>query len=51
MNEMITQSDNEQLNEGYPQITITDTGWTEEERNSMRENGYDNMDMLRSWQS
>ena len=51
MNEMITQSDNEQLNEGYPQITITDTGWTDEEQRAMRESGYDDMDMLRAWLS
>lgn len=49
MNEMITQPDNEQLNEGYPQLSIADAGWTEEERSSMREYGYDSMDMLRAW--
>ena len=36
--------------EGYPQLTITDTGWTDAERNVMRERGYDGMDMLRAWQ-
>ena len=35
--------------EGYPQITIADTGWTDEEQNSMRQHGYDSMDMLRAW--
>ena len=35
--------------EGYPQITIADTGWTDEEQNSMRQHGYDGMDMLRAW--
>ena len=35
--------------EGYPQHTITDTDWTDEERNAMRERGYDGMDMLREW--
>ena len=35
--------------EGYPQITIADTGWTDEERNTMRQHGYDSMDMLRAW--
>ena len=49
MNEMTTQFDNEYQNEGYPQITIADTGWTEEERKAMRERGFDEMDMLRVW--
>ena len=35
--------------EGYPQLTIADTGWTDEERTAMRERGYDSMDMLRAW--
>ena len=35
--------------EGFPQLTIADTGWTDEERNAMREHGYDSMDMLRVW--
>ena len=35
--------------EGYPQLTIADTGWTDEERNAMRQHGYDSMDMLRAW--
>ena len=37
-------------NEGFPQLTITDTGWTDEERKAMRERGYDGMDMLRAWE-
>ena len=35
--------------EGFPQLSITDTGWTDEERNAMREHDYDSMDMLRVW--
>jgi len=35
--------------EGVPQLTIADTGWTDEERNAMRERGYDGIDMLRAW--
>ena len=35
--------------EGYPQLTIADTGWTDEEQNSMRQHGYDGVDMLRAW--
>lgn len=35
--------------EDYLQLTIADTGWTDEERNTMRERGYDSMDMLRAW--
>ena len=37
--------------EDFPQLTTADTGWTEEERNTMRLNGYDSMDMLRTWLS
>ncbi|WP_458400561.1 hypothetical protein [Mailhella sp.] len=33
------------------QITITDTEWTESEREQMRQHGYDDMDMLRAWLS
>ena len=36
-------------NEGYPQLTTADTGWTDEERNAMRKHGCDDMDMLRVW--
>ena len=35
--------------EGFPQLTIADTGWTDEERNAMLQHGYDGMDMLRAW--
>ena len=35
--------------EGFPQLTTADTGWTEEERKSMIQHGYDGMDMLRAW--
>jgi len=35
--------------EGFPQLTIADTGWTDEERNAMRERGYDGMDILSAW--
>ena len=35
--------------EGYPQLTTADTGWTEEEQMTMRQHGYDGMDMLRAW--
>ena len=41
MNEMIT-SPHEQQNEDYPQLTIADTDWTDEEQSTMREHGYDN---------
>ena len=33
----------------FPQLTAADTGWTEKERNAMRQHGYDGMDMLRAW--
>ena len=35
--------------EGFPQLTISDAGWTDEEKNIMRQHGYDSMDMLREW--
>ena len=35
--------------EGFSQLTTVDTGWTEEERNAMRQHGYDSVDMLRAW--
>ena len=41
----------ERVNEGYPQLTIHDTGWTENEREQMRIHGFDGMDTLRAWLS
>ena len=35
--------------EDYPQLSIADTGWTKEEQMTMRQHGYDSMDMLRDW--
>ena len=35
--------------EGFPQLSIADTGWTHEERSTMCQHGYDSMDMLRVW--
>ena len=48
MNEMIT-SPHDQQNEDYPQLSIADTDWTDEEREAMREHGSDDMDLLRAW--
>ena len=31
------------------QRNVTDTEWTETEREQMREHGYDDMDILRAW--
>ena len=33
------------------QVTIQNTGWSEEEQERMRQAGYDNMDMVRAWYS
>lgn len=41
----------ESVNDGYPQLTINDTGWTENEREQMRIHGFDGMDTLRAWLS
>ena len=49
MKEMIECQNSEQQNESYPQLSIADTGWTDEERETMRERGFDDMDMLRAW--
>ena len=35
--------------EGYPQLSIADTVWTDEERKAMSQHGYDGMDMLKGW--
>ena len=47
---MIECQNSEQQND-YPQLSIADTGWTDEERETMRERGFDDMDMLRAWLS
>ncbi|WP_165069640.1 tyrosine-type recombinase/integrase [Desulfovibrio sp. ZJ200] len=31
------------------QITVMDTGWSEEQKNRMRQFGYDDMDIVRAW--
>ena len=36
-------------NEGFPQLTTADSGWMDEEKNTMRQHGYDGMDMLKAW--
>lgn len=33
------------------QITVKDTGWSEEEKKRMRNFGYDGLDMVRAWYS
>ncbi len=33
------------------QITVADTGWSEETKERMRLAGYDDMDMIRAWYS
>ena len=33
------------------QITVADTGWSEETKERMRQAGYDDMDMIRAWYS
>ena len=39
----------EGVSDGYPQLTIHDSSWTENEREQMRIHGYDSMDMMRAW--
>ena len=33
------------------QLTTTDTGWSEEEKERMKAHGYDSLDMVRAWHS
>lgn len=33
------------------QITVMDTGWNEEEKERMKQFGYDSLDMVRAWYS
>ena len=51
MSELLEIQNNEPLEEGYAQITIIDTDWTDDEREAMRERGFDDLDMLRAWLS
>lgn len=37
--------------EEHAQITAKDTGWSEEEKERMRNFGYDGLDMVRAWYS
>lgn len=35
----------------YAQTTVSDTGWTEEDKERMKQFGYDSLDMVRAWHS
>ena len=37
--------------EGDTQVTSNDTCWSEEEKERMRQYGYDDMDIIRAWYS
>ena len=37
--------------EGETQVTSNDTGWSEEEKDRMRQYGYDDMDIILAWYS
>ncbi len=37
--------------EGETQVTSNDTGWSEKEKDRMRQYGYDDMDIIRAWYS
>lgn len=37
--------------EGETQLTSKDIGWSEEEKERMRQYGYDDMDIIRPWYS
>jgi len=51
MNELTEFQNNNPQNEDDSQLTIADTGWTDEEREVMRQRGFDDMDMLKVWLS
>lgn len=51
MNKMIEVQSTDSQRENYSQLTIVDTGWADEEREAIRERGFDSMDMLRAWLS
>lgn len=36
---------------GNAQITVKDTGWSEEKKERMKTFGYDGLDMVRAWYS
>ena len=40
-----------EMEENFPQITVSDTGWSEEEKERMKTFGYDSLDMVRAWYS
>lgn len=40
-----------EIEENFPQITVRDTGWSEEEKEHMKTFGYDSLDMVRAWYS
>lgn len=37
--------------EGEAQVTSKGTGWSDEEKERMRQAGYDDMDIIRAWYS
>lgn len=37
--------------EGEAQVTSKDTGWSDEEKERMRQADYDDMDIIRAWYS
>ena len=37
--------------EDHTQITVKDTGWSEEEKERMKQFGYDGLDIVRAWYS
>ena len=39
------------IEENFLQLTASDTGWNEEEKERMRAFGYDSLDMVRAWYS
>ena len=55
MNHDFAENDNNNVSIGKieenAQITVKDTGWSEEEKERMRQFGYDGLDMVRAWYS
>jgi|GEM_PF-719988 len=50
-NEIITHAVTSGKVEEDSQLTVTETGWSEEEKERMKAYGYDGLDMVRAWYS
>ena len=40
-----------EVEENFPQVTVSDTGWSEDQKERMWSFRYDGLDMIRAWYS